>query len=358
MKAVYAHGDEWRAQSGPVALPTREDTLFDFQRYHGGALVLYALRQKIGADKFQRIERAYVDRFKDRSVSTDDYIALAAQVANDNPSSRSCATGSTAPRRRRCPATPTGPSTRSTPRRRRPRSPRRRRARTSASNRTRRPRVVGGMAAVDRSSPMPVYFQIALDLRRRIGAGEWRPGERIAPELQLVRDYAVSRVTVRQALAELVKDDLVERHRGSGTYVREQQHPLVYDLNLTVGVMATRLREAGLDNRATVVDARVLDDPPQELKLRLQIPAGGSVVHLVRVILINEEPTAVYRSWFDAARVPGLEHVDGLDGSLSAVLTEQYGLVPARGDNSLEVVRFTREDAELLKSAHDVPLLW
>ncbi len=164
------------------------------------------------------------------------------------------------------------------------------------------------MAAVDRSSPMPVYFQIALDLRRRIGAGEWRPGERIAPELQLVRDYAVSRVTVRQALAELVKDDLVERHRGSGTYVREQQHPLVYDLNLTVGVMATRLREAGLDNRATVVDARVLDDPPQELKLRLQIPAGGSVVHLVRVILINEEPTAVYRSWFDAARVPGLEH--------------------------------------------------
>ena len=99
------------------------------------------------------------------------------------------------------------------------------------------------MAAVDRSSPMPVYFQIALDVRRRIAAGEWSPGERIAPELQLVREYAVSRVTIRQALAELVKDDLLERHRGSGTYVREQQHPLIYDLNLTVGMMATRLRE-------------------------------------------------------------------------------------------------------------------
>ena len=83
MKAVYAHGDEWRAESGPVALPTSEDTLFDFQRYHGGALVLYALRQKIGAAAFQRIERAYVDRFRDRSVSTDDYIALAAQVSGD-----------------------------------------------------------------------------------------------------------------------------------------------------------------------------------------------------------------------------------------------------------------------------------
>src|SRR3954468_16895747 len=83
MKAVYAHGDEWRAQSGPVALPTSEDTLFDLQRYHGGALVLYALRQKIGDAAFQRIERAYVDRFKDRSISTDDYIALATQISGD-----------------------------------------------------------------------------------------------------------------------------------------------------------------------------------------------------------------------------------------------------------------------------------
>jgi DNA-binding GntR family transcriptional regulator len=213
------------------------------------------------------------------------------------------------------------------------------------------------MAAVDRSSPMPVYFQIALDVRRRIAAGEWLAGERIAPELQLVHEYAVSRVTIRQALAELVKDDLLERHRGSGTYVREQQHPLVYDLNLTVGTMATRLREEGLDNRADVIETGVLDAPPHELCLRLQIPPRGRVVYLVRRIRINEEPTAVYRSWFDAARVPGLEGAEGLDGSLSAVLREQYGLVPARGDNSLEVVRFTREDADLLGSPHDVPLL-
>src|SRR3954453_6302370 len=211
------------------------------------------------------------------------------------------------------------------------------------------------MAAVDRSSPMPVYFQIALDIRRRIVAGEWQAGERIAPELQLVREYAVSRVTVRQALAELVKDDLLERHRGSGTYVREQQHPLVYDLNLTVGEMATRLREAGLDNRADGLEPGVLEDPPRELGLRLQIPAGGRAVYLVRRILINEEPAAVYRSWFDEGRVPDLHLAHGLNGSLSAVLTEQFGLVPARGDNSLEVVRFTREDAELLNSAHDVP---
>jgi GntR family transcriptional regulator len=106
-----------------------------------------------------------------------------------------------------------------------------------------------------------------------------------------------------------------------------------------------------------VIETGVLDDPPHELRLRLQMPARGRAVYLVRRIRINEEPTAVYRSWFDAGRVPGLHEAEGLDGSLSAVLAEQYGLVPARGDNSLEVVRFTREDAELLGSPHDVPLL-
>jgi aminopeptidase N len=81
MRAVYAHGDEWRAESGPVALPTDASTLFDFQRYHGGALVLYALREEVGAEAFARIERAWVTTYEGRSASTDDFIALASRVA-------------------------------------------------------------------------------------------------------------------------------------------------------------------------------------------------------------------------------------------------------------------------------------
>ena len=84
MKAVYAHGDQWRHDSGPVAAPSSADTLFDLQRYHGGALVLYALRQVVGASTFQRIERAWVQRYEGQSASTDDFIALASQVSGRN----------------------------------------------------------------------------------------------------------------------------------------------------------------------------------------------------------------------------------------------------------------------------------
>lgn len=203
---------------------------------------------------------------------------------------------------------------------------------------------------------MPVYFQIALDLRRRIVSGEWRANQRIAPELELASEYGVSRVTVRQALAELVKDHLLERRRGSGTYVREHQHPLVYDLNLTLGTTAMRLREQGIANRAEVIETGLVDDPPSELRHRLQIPAGGQAVYLVRRVIIDEEPTAIYRSWFDAARVPGIEESRGLKGSLSVVLAERYGLEAVRSENAIEVVRSTREEAALLGAAHDTPL--
>jgi aminopeptidase N len=85
MRAVYAHGDEWRKDFGPVALPSSNKNtftgLFSYNVYHGGALVLYALRQKIGTPAFERLERAWVQRYAGRSASTDDFIALAAEIS-------------------------------------------------------------------------------------------------------------------------------------------------------------------------------------------------------------------------------------------------------------------------------------
>jgi aminopeptidase N len=82
MHAVYRHSDQWRHDSGPVAHPIDSDHLFDLQVYHGGALVLYALRQVVGARTFERIERAWVARYRDRVATTDDFIALASQVSH------------------------------------------------------------------------------------------------------------------------------------------------------------------------------------------------------------------------------------------------------------------------------------
>ena len=84
MRAVYAHGDQWRADDGPVAAPSSPETLFALNRYHGGALVLYALREKIGTRAFDRLEREWLRRYANESVGSDEFIALASKFARED----------------------------------------------------------------------------------------------------------------------------------------------------------------------------------------------------------------------------------------------------------------------------------
>ncbi len=82
MRAVYAHGDQWRHDFGPVGAPNSPENLFSLQVYHGGALVLYALREVVGPRTFARILREWVHRYGGRSVRTEEFIALASKVAH------------------------------------------------------------------------------------------------------------------------------------------------------------------------------------------------------------------------------------------------------------------------------------
>ncbi|GAA4211612.1 M1 family metallopeptidase [Actinocatenispora rupis] len=80
MRTAYRNGDSWRAQYGAPAAP-RADDLFNDDVYDGGALVLYALHEKVGAATFQRIERAWLARYANGSAGTAQFVTLASQVA-------------------------------------------------------------------------------------------------------------------------------------------------------------------------------------------------------------------------------------------------------------------------------------
>jgi aminopeptidase N len=86
MRLLYAQGNQFRADFGPVGAPLGNDVfqVFNPNVYGGGALVLYALRQQVGAAAFERIERAWVARYRGRSASTADFIALASRVSGQD----------------------------------------------------------------------------------------------------------------------------------------------------------------------------------------------------------------------------------------------------------------------------------
>ncbi|WP_225833213.1 M1 family metallopeptidase [Streptomyces sp. NK08204] len=83
MRAAYAQHDQWRHDDGAPAEPT-EPTLFKVMRYDGSALVLFALREKVGAETFDRIERSWVATYRGRAAGTREFIALASRVAGED----------------------------------------------------------------------------------------------------------------------------------------------------------------------------------------------------------------------------------------------------------------------------------
>ncbi|WP_435864464.1 M1 family metallopeptidase [Streptomyces sparsogenes] len=86
MRLAYRQSDAWRAAGGPPAAPAPADPdqqigIFRPIMYDGSALVLYALRQRIGPAAFERLERRWVRRYHDGVASTADFVRLASQVA-------------------------------------------------------------------------------------------------------------------------------------------------------------------------------------------------------------------------------------------------------------------------------------
>ena len=86
MKAAYAASDRWRAAGGPPAAPEppspgQKISLFRPVVYDGSALVLYALRQEIGKEAFELLERRWVADHKDATATTADFVRLAGEIA-------------------------------------------------------------------------------------------------------------------------------------------------------------------------------------------------------------------------------------------------------------------------------------
>lgn len=74
---------------------------------------------------------------------------------------------------------------------------------------------------IDKSSHIPVYYQVKEEVRSKISKGIWKVGECIDSERELSETYGISRMTIRQALGELVQEGILIREKGRGTFVCE-----------------------------------------------------------------------------------------------------------------------------------------
>lgn len=205
-------------------------------------------------------------------------------------------------------------------------------------------------AGIPEHGRIPRYYAVKTELLWLVDAlGE---GTALPSERELAERFAVSRVTLRQAVGELVLEGKLQRRQGSGTYVAPPK--LVQPLSLLS--YTEGMRRQGVDATRSVITVEHL--PADDVLARdLRIGRGDEVVHLERVLLADGERVGLESTYLSAARFPTLLEVLDPTTSLYACLSERLGVVFAEAEERVETVLATPREALLIGTNPALPML-
>jgi GntR family transcriptional regulator len=177
-----------------------------------------------------------------------------------------------------------------------------------------------------------------LELIERLSIGQAIPSER-----QLSVDFGVSRLTVRAALDELVREGHLIRRRGSGTFVSEPK--IAQELTMTS--FTEDMRRRGMRPTSRTIDLRVV---PAGARLGRFLKVSPSEPALVakRLRLADGETMAIETLHVPSALVPGLTAKDLEAQSFYELLRDRYGITIAGGVQQIEPTVTNEEESEAL----------
>jgi DNA-binding GntR family transcriptional regulator len=158
---------------------------------------------------------------------------------------------------------------------------------------------------LDRSSPVPLYYQLAQAIEAAIRDGELAPGDRFENELALAERLSLSRPTTRRAIQEVVDKGMLVRKRGVGTQV--VQNPVHRRVELTS--LFDDLARAGQEPTTQLLEYHVgvVDDV---VAAELNLAAGHEIVTIQRLRCANGEPLAVMTNYLPIDLAPEAEELE------------------------------------------------
>ena len=168
-------------------------------------------------------------------------------------------------------------------------------------------------------------------------------GQAIPSERRLSSDLGISRLTVRAALDDLVRDGYLERRHGSGTFVSEPK--IAQQLTLTS--FSEDMRRRGMVAGSRTIELRETH-AGAAVGRALNVSPDSRVVLIRRLRLADREPMALETLHVPAAIVPGLTREQLEDSSFYELLEREYGVVIGTGMQSIEPTVTNEEESELL----------
>ncbi len=203
------------------------------------------------------------------------------------------------------------------------------------------------MPTLERSNPLPLYYQLKEVLRQQIRAGHLEPHAAIPSEPELVASYHVSRATVRQALNELVHEGLLYRQHGKGTFVCE---PRIQQTLSELASLSTELKRRGKKPGGLLIVSE-LTRGNDIVRDHLKLVDEEQVLRLERLRTADGTPCAYEIDYLPYPRASGIYQraKEVADGSLYALMGFE-GLSPYAAEQTIKGGAANEREAELLQT--------
>lgn len=207
---------------------------------------------------------------------------------------------------------------------------------------------------VDRESLQKLYVQMYSIIKEKIEKREWANGSQIPTEDELCRTYDVSKATVRNAVAELVRSGYLKKKQGKGTFVTYVKQ----DLGVT---MKTKLTEdmfgEGVKTKKELLEKR-LKEPAEEIRSILRV--NGSERNLLYILckrVANGETAYLEESYVRQSLLPGIESEDVCQIPFYDLIQEKGTMKILKVVQTIEVSEARGETASLLRIPEGEPAL-
>lgn len=205
---------------------------------------------------------------------------------------------------------------------------------------------------LDKTGTIPIYSQVKEFVREKIDVGVWPPGTLIPSERDFCEQFGISRMTVRQALGELVSEGLVVREKGKGTFVAL---PRLRQRLTRLSGFTDDMHARGKAPGATLLSIRLVPAKPFAARA-LGILPQESIIVIERLRLADGEPLAIESSHLHVAGMMDLVGREQVD-SLYRLLNDEFGVQPTRAEQEIEASRATTREEELLRLERGAPVL-
>lgn len=206
---------------------------------------------------------------------------------------------------------------------------------------------------IDKRLPTPAYLQLHAHLVEAIESGSWPAGRALPSERELAAALSLSRMTVRRAIEEAVRDGLVEQRRGSGTYVRSRR--LEQTVDRVIG-FSDEARLLGFRPGSRLLEVATVGADP-EVAAALGCAEGTSVRRISRVRTADDAPLALQIAYLRPSM--GALGADDLERhqSLYLAVEERFGVAPQRARQTITARLPTRHERRLLEIGRFDPVL-